>query len=416
MKTILLVSDSYPPEIRSASHLMQELAIGLKEKGFDIIVATSYPQYNLADDAKNKIYEEYSIEYGVKIIRIKTLPHHKVNFIIRGISQITMPYIFFSRIKRYVKDTKIDVVIVYSPPLPLSIVGEKIKKIYRARYLLNVQDLFPQNAIDLGVLNNSLLIKFFESMEKKAYLNADIVTFHSEGNLDFVSNKYKQYIDKFKILHNWIDVNEFDGVKKSGIFRKKFELKDRFVILFAGVMGPSQGLDFVIQLADRVKDLEEICFLFVGDGMEKDKLEKKVQELNLKNVMFKPFVSKNEYPALVKDCDVGLVSLTNKNKTPVVPGKILGYMAAGVPILAFLNNESDGHKIIQSAQCGYSCVWGDLKEAENVIRKMFEEKKKLSDLGKNGYDYVKSNFSKDKIINEMLEYIHEIDKKGDIKV
>ncbi len=413
MKTVMLISDSYPPEVRSASHLMQELAFGLRDRGFNVFIATSYPKYNLSEKDKDKVYKEFSEEDGIKVIRIKTLPHHKVNFIIRGIAQLTMPYIFLKKILKYVKGVqsevekveRVDAVIVYSPPLPLAIVGKKIKKIFGTKFLLNVQDLFPQNAIDLGVLTNPLLIKFFEQMEKKAYQNADVLTFHSEGNLSFVSKKYKDFINKFKILHNWIDVNEFEGVSRTNKFRNKYGLENKFILLFAGVMGPSQGLEFVLNLAQKVQDLKEVIFLFVGDGMEKERLEKFTKESGLKNVVFKPFVSKSEYPELVKDCDIGLVSLTYKNKTPVVPGKILGYMAAGIPVLAFLNQESDGHKIIREAQCGYSSIWGKIDEAEKLLRKLYSEKNGLNELGNNGFRYVKQNFGKEKIIDIMLKWL-----------
>jgi len=177
---ILLITDSYPPEIRSASYLMKELAEGLKERGYKVYVATSYPQYNLTEEQREQIYPEYSHEDGIDIIRIKTLPHHKVSFIIRGISQLTMPKIFENKIKKYV--SKADIIIVYSPPLTLATLGGKLKKIYSAKFILNIQDIFPQNAIDLGVIKNPLLIKFFEVIERKAYEEADLIFVHSEGN------------------------------------------------------------------------------------------------------------------------------------------------------------------------------------------------------------------------------------------
>lgn len=398
---ILLITDSYPPEIRSASHLMKELAEGLKEHGFTVYVATSYPQYNLAEEQKYQNYPDYNQEDGINIIRIKTLPHHKVNFIIRGIAQLTMSYIFKSKIKKYIE--KVDIVIVYSPPLPLASLGGQLKKLYNAKYILNVQDIFPQNAIDLGVLKNGFLIKFFQDMEKNAYKKADLIFVHSEGNLEFLKNKHPDLSKKFTVLHNWVDTKEFESIDETGKFRQLYDLKDQFVVLFAGVMGPSQGLDFVIEVAEKVKDLEDVVFLFVGDGMEKEKLENIAQNKGLKNVVFKPFVSTEEYPYLVKDCDVGLVSLTNKNKTPVVPGKILGYMAAGIPVLAFLNKESDGHFIIEQAKCGFSCEWGDIKNAENLIRTMYNQKEK-KEMGENGYQYVMENFDKDIIIEKLITY------------
>ncbi|MDW7998831.1 MAG: glycosyltransferase family 4 protein [Thermodesulfovibrio sp.] len=399
---VLLITDSYPPEIRSASHLMQELAEGLRDRGFDVTVATTYPEYNLAEDKKNIKYPEFVEERGIKILRIKTLPHHKVNFIVRGISQISMPYILERKIKKYLD--KVNIIIVYSPPLPLAILGAKLKHYFNARFLLNVQDIFPQNAIDLGILKNKFLIKFFKNMERKAYLNADLIFVHSENNLEFLKKNYPDMESKFTVLHNWIDTKQFNGISRTNKYRKLYEIEDKFIILFAGVMGPSQGLDFVLDLAQRVQDLQDIVFLFVGDGMERSKLEDLVRDKRLKNVLFKPFVSKEEYPYLVKDCDVGLVSLTNKNKTPVVPGKILGYMAAKIPVLAFLNKESDGHNIIKDANCGLSCIHGDIKEAELLLRELYKNKNELPVYGENGYKYVVNNFDREICIQRIIEY------------
>lgn len=397
---ILLITDSYPPEIRSASHLMLELSEGLRDKGFDVYVGTSYPRYNLTQEQKDREYEEFEEEKGIKVIRVKTLPHHKVNFIVRGISQLSMPYIFESKIKKYIK--KIDVIIVYSPPLPLATLGGKLKKYYSAKFILNVQDIFPQNAIDLGVLKNPILIRLFKNIERKAYQTADLIFVHSEGNLEFVKKAYPDFKNKFTVLHNWIDVNEFDGVKRTGYFRKLYGLEDKFIILFAGVIGPSQGLDFVLDVAKNVEKLENLVFLFVGDGMERKNLEDIVKSKGIKNVIFKDFVSKEKYPELVKDSDVGLVSLTNKNKTPVVPGKILGYMAAGVPVLAFLNKESDGHYIIKTANCGLSCEYGDLEAAISLVKELYICKT-LPLIGSNGKEYVKKHFDKNIIINKLIE-------------
>ncbi len=395
---ILLVTDSYPPEIRSASHLMQELAEGLRDRGHKITVATSYPSYNLTDELKGKVFPEYAREDNINIIRVKTLPHHKVNFLIRGIAQLSIPYIFLSKINKYLKD-KLDIVIVYSPPVTLARVGKVIKRRSGARFIFNVQDIFPQNAIDLGVLKNRILIKFFENIEKNAYKSADRIVVHSEGNRDFIVNIKGATENKVHILHNWIDITTFVGRKRTGMFRRKYGLENEFIFLFAGVIGPSQGLDLILDIANNIKDMEDICFLIVGDGMEKERLLSRTQELRLKNIIFKPFVSKEDYPALVKDADVGLVCLSSLNKTPVVPGKILGYMAASVPVIAFLNKESDGHKIIRDAHCGCSEISDNVVTATQSIMKIYNERDRLKGYGENGFNYVKNNFERNVCIN-----------------
>ncbi|MGB9935601.1 MULTISPECIES: glycosyltransferase [Thermodesulfovibrio] len=398
---VLLITDSYPPEIRSASHLMLELAEGLRDRGFDVTVATTYPEYNLDNEQRNIKYPEFTEENQIKVIRIKTLPHHNVNFIIRGISQISMPYIFENKIKKYLK--KAEIIIVYSPPMPLAMLGAKLKKNFNAKFLLNVQDIFPQNAIDLGVLKNPLLIKFFKDMERNAYIDADLIFVHSEGNLKFLKMNHPDIATKFIVLHNWIDTKQFERLSRTNKYRKLYNIEDKFIILFAGVMGLSQGLDFVIELAEKVRDLKDLVFLFVGDGMERTKLQDLARAKNLNNIIFKPFVSKEEYPYLVKDCDVGLVSLSSKNKTPVVPGKILGYMAAKLPVLAFLNRESDGHIIIKQANCGFSCIHGDIQKAEDLVREIYKNKISLSTYGKNGYNYLVNNFEREICIQKLIE-------------
>lgn len=397
---ILLITDSYPPEIRSASHLMQELAEELVKRGHEITVVTSYPQYNLTQDSRDKLFEEFTVENNVNLIRIKTLPLHKVNYFIRGISQLVLPYIFFSKIKQYIKN-KIEVVIVYSPPLSLAIAGLKVKKKYSAGFILNVQDIFPQNAIDLGILKNSLLISFFERMERKAYEGADKITAHSENNMRFLIEKKQLSQNKVSILHNWIDTAPYTNEKRTGFFRKEYGLDNKFIFLFAGVIGPSQGLDLIINAAREVRDFGNIVFLLVGDGTEKDNLIKMAESFSLGNVLFKPFVSKEEYPRLVKDADVGIVCLSSKNKTPVVPGKILGYMAASIPVVAFLNKESDGHIIIKDAKCGYSSTSDDYKKAIEIIIKIYKGRDALKTYGENGFKYVSSHFTKDICIDNL---------------
>ena len=245
---ILLVTDSYPPEIRSASHLMQELAERLQLTGNKVHVLTSYPQYNLSDGTDTDCLHEYSDENGIEVLRVKTLPHHKVNFLVRGMAQLSMPYLLLRKVKKHIKDN-IDAVLIYSPPITLARIGSFLKARYNAAFVLNVQDMFPQNAVDLGVLKNRWLIRFFESIEKKAYAAANQVIVHSKGNKHFLLTQKGIDEHKVHVVPNWVDVASYAQAEQTGKFRHKYGLKDKFVFLFAGVMGPSQGLDLVIEVA-----------------------------------------------------------------------------------------------------------------------------------------------------------------------
>lgn len=386
------------------SLMCRKLAQELTLRGHHVTVATSWPQYNLDEESANKTFSEYAVEDRVDVIRVRAIPHHKVNMIVRGISELTLPFLYLRKIKKLVRH-KIDAVIVYSPPLTLAFVGTRIKKKSGARYLLNIQDIFPQNAIDLGIIRNTLLIRFFEWMERKAYREADKLTSHTEGGRKFLTDKKHVPPTKVSTVSNWIDLSRFDGVKPTGIFRERYGLERKFIFLFAGIMGPSQNLDFIIHIAQRVVDMPDICFVFVGDGMEKKRLQRMVEAYDLYNVKFQPFVSQDEYPFLVKEMDVGLVCLNNRNRVSVMPGKILGFMAASIPIVAFLNKENDGHELIRKAQCGYSAISDEPEKAASLVLKVFEQRNKIHQLGRNGYNYAAANCSKKVCIDELEQLL-----------
>lgn len=397
---ILVVADVYPPEVSSAANLMRELAEGLAHRGRAVTVVTAYPKHYLAEASKNAVFEERSDENGIEVIRVRILPHHKVNFIVRGISQLTMPFLFFREVKKYVKG-EIDAAIIYSPPLPLGLIAGMVRRRYGARTLLNLQDIFPQNAIDLGILTFKPAIWFFEYIEKCVYKKVDVITFHSEGGRRFLIEKKHVPEQKIVAVPNWVDIEAYEAAIGGKSFRKEWNLENKFIFLFAGIFGPAQGLEFVLDVAKELKDIKDAVFLLVGDGMEKEKIMARANELNLTNVVMKPFISQKEYASLVAESDVGLVCLSVKNKTSFVPGKLLGYMAASKPVLAFLNKESDGFHVIKDAECGYATTADNIREAASLTRKMYGEKDALPAMGKKGFMYAKENLSRDVIVEKL---------------
>ena len=124
IKNVLLITSSYPPEVRSSSHIMRELAEGLKDRGYGVTVVTSYPQHNLADNNKNFYFDRITMEDEIEVLRIKTISPHIANYFLRGISQVILPYFFFYNVKKFIKH-KIDVIVVYSPLSPLLLRAEK---------------------------------------------------------------------------------------------------------------------------------------------------------------------------------------------------------------------------------------------------------------------------------------------------
>lgn len=399
-----LLTNFYPPEVRSISTMMRELAEGLAERGHEVTVFTSWPKENVSPDAQLEHLTEDAQEGAVRVVRVKVPSSYFGNYVWRGLAQLVMPYFFWRAVRR-LNYEKVDGVIVYTPHLPLTLVGERIKKKYGARYLLNVQDIFPQNAIDLGIMRNKLFIRFFEWLEARAYREADVLTTHTEGGRRFLVEKKYVPESKISVVPNWVNIAGFKNIKRTGIFRQRYGLENKFIFLFAGIFGPSQHLEFVIEIARHLKDVKDAVFLFVGDGTEKLRLQKLVADHQLDNVHFEPFVSPAEYPFLVKDVDVGILCLSMDNTTAVVPGKLWGFMASACPVVAFLQPESDGHRIIKEARCGYSLGSDNVEKAARVVRQMFEERGRLDEYGRNGYDYVLTHFSTEACVEKLASRV-----------
>jgi glycosyltransferase involved in cell wall biosynthesis len=247
-------------------------------------------------------------------------------------------------------------------------------------------------------------------MEEFIYRKADHISVHSGGNRNYVLSKGIGPT-KVSVIHNWVDLVEFkiDGVPNP--IREKGEFIGKFIVFFGGVMGYAQDLETVVDCAHLLKDHKQIIFLLLGDGAEKKSLVKRSQSLGLTNIKFLPFVSKEEYPSWVNASDVGLVTLKSSMKTPVVPSKILGYMAAGKPILASLNPESDGIQIIKKARCGVNVPPGNPSAMADAILKLSVDGGQTKAMGEQGRSYAEEHFSIDACIDKYEEIFRRIAKE-----
>lgn len=377
---------------------MHDLVLELFSRGYKIIVATRHPRSNVSDLVNVKIYPPLTIEDGIRILRIHSLPIHNTNFLIRGISEFILPFQFLWQINKYVKQ-KIDILYLWSPPTPLALLGKFLT--VHGKYLLNVQDMFPQNAIDLGIIKQPLIIKTFEYIEKVAYKSATKITVHSPGNKSFLIQSKNVPKNKISIIPNMIDTNFYKGRENHVKILRRNSFKDKFIFLYAGAFGPSQGLEIIIQAAFEFKTIKDICFILVGEGIQKRKLKKLVEFYRLNNLIIKPLVTEDLYVSMLKEANVGLICLNSKNTTPVVPAKMMSYMAAKLPIAAFLNKESDGHSIIRKAKCGYSACSDNPEQIKNIISKMYSKRMTLDQLGKNGFDYVSKYYSNSVVVDKI---------------
>ena len=388
---ILLISAYFPPENGSASHLFHEMGRELAARGHHITVLTGMPAYHVtgaADSYAGHILMREQMD-GMEVVRMAGPHFARNNMLGRGVWQLASACTtFISGITL----PKHDVALVYSPPLFLGLTAWLFHLLRGTPFVLNVQDLFPQSAIDLEVLKNIRTIANLQQIERFVYHKAAHITVHSPGNKLWIQ-KLGVLSHDISIIPNWVDTGLITPGPRYNSFRSEHGLEGKKVISFAGAIGYSMGLDTVLEAASLMREQSDLIFLLVGDGVEVMRLKAKVAELQLINVRFLPMQAKENYPEVLRTSDVSLVSLSEKVKTPVVPSKIGSIMAAGRPIVALLDPASDAAHLIQQAQAGLVVAPGDASALADAISGLLADPVRMEQFGANGRSFAEAHLS-----------------------
>lgn len=385
---ILLITNYFPPEIGAASHLYHELGRALIRRGHRVAVLTGTPRYNVPH-GQRQFGSEYAVEDGMTVIRRPVPDFDRKSKIARGLEHLWVAWAFASA-----DVGEHDVALVYSPPLTLALSARRFWRRHRIPFVLNVQDIFPQSAVDLGVLRNPILIKGFEVLEKRAYQWASLVTVHSPGNAEHV-RRQSQGRARVEVMPNWVNTEEIVPGERDNAFRRELGIpEDGVLVSFAGTLGYSQDLDIVLDAAAQMQN-DSVYFLIVGDGVEKERLQKRAATLGLRHVIFLPMQPKERYPEVLAASDICLATLKPEVRTPVVPSKILSIMASGRPVLAAMDLSGDAPRLIEEAQCGVCVQAGDLQGFVAALRKLASDRQLRVQMGQRGRSYAVRHLSVD---------------------
>lgn len=400
---ILILAYYFPPEIGSGPHLPYELGETLVQRGHEVTVVTGFPHYHVSEMPQQYRGKYVCVEKlgGMKVMRVCAPNVHAKSKLIRGIGQQIAPWMFALL---GLREDKPDVVFSITPPLTMGLAAGLAARRFGIPCVINVQDLFPQNAIDLGLLRNRAVIRFFKAIEHRIYRNATSITVMSEGNRQYVVGKGANPKNVFAI-HNWVDTNLIQPGNRNNAFREAHELGNRFVVLFAGTMGWSQGLSVVVEAAKILADEPNLLFLFVGDGVELASL--KQQAAGMSNIRFLPMQSKEVYPQVLASADAALVTLRPEVATPAVPSKIATIMAAGRPILASVPLGGDAPRVIAEAGAGLVVPAGDAKALADAVVAIKSDPRQAEQMGRCGRQYAEQYSSRDVCVRRYEEILQQ---------
>jgi glycosyltransferase involved in cell wall biosynthesis len=348
-------------------------------------------------ERRNKKETNVVREKNTTILKLKIGNVQKTNFIEKGIATLKIESQFIDGIKKYFNDVKFDLVIYSTPPITFCNAIEFVKRRDGAKTYLLLKDIFPQNAVDMGMMNTtgvkSFLYKYFRNKEKKLYAISDCIGCMSQANVDYLI-KHNPEVNRsiVEVCPNSVEVidKSVDMETRIGI-REKYGIPlDKKVFVYGGNLGKPQGIDFLIRCLKTQEDNQEVYFLIVGDGTEYSKLNGFVSKYQQSNVKLMKRLSKEDYDTMVGACDVGMIFLDHRFTIPNFPSRMLSYMQAKIPVLACTDPNTDIGKVIVDGGLGWWCESDDI-DAFNKCVKLATAKD--NSMGVCGYEYLNENYS-----------------------
>lgn len=349
-------------------------------------------------------------ENGYNILRVKTGNYFdSPGKIEKGLTALTMPYLLEKEIKNKFKNDKIDLIYTHTPFMSNSRLIKNLKKFFKCKSCLHLWDIFPQNALDIGILSKGILSKYFEREEQKMYDSFDYIGCMSNGNLKYMKNRDINFSDeKYFILKNWAQIKEEITPNKKEV-REKYGYKEAdFICIFGGNMGKPQKLENILELAKKSLQNKLIKFIFIGKGTEKEKLVKISKDNKLENLKFLEYVPREDYEILTASCDIGLVSLDERFTVPNFPSKTTDYFKLKLPILASLDSCSQkdyGVFLQEEVKGGLYAPAGDIERLYDQLIKLSNNKELRERLGKNGREYYENKLGVDKAYEVIMKQI-----------
>lgn len=349
---------------------------------------------------------------GVKILGVKTLNIQKTNVVEKGIGTLLIESQYKLAIKKHLKGVKFDLVLYSTPPITFTKVIKFLKKENPdiISYLL-LKDIFPQNAVDIGMFSKkSLFYRMFRKKEVELYKNSDYIGCMSPANVKYVL-EHNDFIDpsRIEVAPNSIEIGFFKKSPNEISFgreyiRKKYNLPlDKSIFIYGGNLGKPQGIPFLIDCLDALKSREDIHFVIVGDGTEFAKINSWQETAKTQNVSLFKRLPKEDYETLARNCDVGLIFLDHRFTIPNYPSRLLSYLAAKMPIIAATDPNTDIGKIAEDNGYGYWCESNDVKAFVACVDNMLAGNRKA--MGEAGYKFLLENYLVRNTYNEIMRHL-----------
>lgn len=411
---ILILTQYYPPEVGAPQNRLSDLARHLARSGHTITVLTALPNY-----PRGEVFEGYRGRFsvveqseGTRVVRTWVYPLKRPSFRRRLLTYLS--FAFSSVALGAWKVGRQDFVVTESPPLFLLFSGLVISRLKRAKFVVNISDLWPASAVAMGILRSRVLIALSTHLEEFLYRRSDLITAQTQGMVKNIRSRCPGR--RVELMTNGVNTEAFQVPQQPELrarARKEFELQEKFVVGYAGLHGLAQGLETVIMTAKVLAGYEDIVFALFGEGPEKDLLMRLARQALLANVHFYPAQLASCMPEVLSLFDCALIPLKRLDLFQgALPSKMFEAMAASVPVIVGVDGEA--RRLVDKAQAGICVEPENPKALADAILKLYRDPACRKAMGEHGRAYVIEHYDRKRIARQFeqllvgLDHLHAV--------
>ncbi|MGJ1194865.1 glycosyltransferase family 4 protein [Sphingobacterium spiritivorum] len=383
--------------------IYHDLLRKFRDRGHSVTIVTSV-------ERRKRIATNLQNMGNVNILQVKTFNIQKTNIVEKGIGTLAIEYQFLAAIKKYLVDIKFDLVLYSTPPITFAKVIDFIRKRDKAFSYLLLKDIFPQNAVDMGMIKEgSFIHRQFLKKEKKLYAVSDVIGCMSKANVEFILKHNPELVQK-KIVVNPNSINPVSfnyTIEEKKSIREKYSVpSEKVVFVYGGNLGKPQGLDFLLETIALNKD-PDVYFLIIGDGTEYPRIKFWFEEKLPSNAKLLQRLPKTDYDRLLAACDVGLIFLDRNFLIPNFPSRLLSYLEMEMPVISATDPNTDVGDVIQQADCGFKVISGDSMSMQNCITMILDENLR-KEMSKNAKNLLYNHYTVENSYNLIISDIEDV--------
>jgi colanic acid biosynthesis glycosyl transferase WcaI len=410
MKKILIHSIVFSPDGVSTAYLYNDIAIKLKDSGYDVIVLTTTPHYNVLPDAfkKQPLKKKYlglyyeSVFQGIKVKHVPQKKFKKSLFRIFG-------FIYWHVLSFFIGlfEKKVSLILSPSPPLTIGFINIILGKLKNAKVIYNVQEIYPDFLIEQGGLSSKIVIFFFKWLERFVYNHSHAVTTIDRVFYDTIVSRFKKK-SKLHVIPNFVDTEIYRPLEGNLIIDRRLFPNNPNVIklMYAGNIGHAQDWLPLIQTAVQLKN-EPFEFFIIGEGVMKEYLKSEIESHDLKNIHLIPYQNREQMASLISYSDLQFIFMSPEMEGHGFPSKVYTIMACSKPLLVCSGKNTPVYKFLEPLGCAYLISENHVSDKVEQIKKVLRSLKEsdLKSKGKIGLGEIAAKYSNHSVTSQYVELI-----------